>query len=437
MPDYTTTEESLNRFLTTISVELESLKRFTALYAPTLAPGFNAVDCLSPDENRLSAVIAMLLDPKGGHGQGAVFFKLFLSILTDGMHGNETVLENLQQIKNMNDEELQESRTEPGLEVTTTLIDDSQRRIDILLHFKSSVSNGFGLAIENKPWAIDQPRQIEAYDEYLTKRYSSMVENKIDYNFILIYLSGNGQPPGEDSVKADLRYKMEESGRFVIMSYSQLKEWCKLCAEKSQSPRLRYFIEDFAIFIRDKFEGGIPIMEEESVINSALKPENIGAAVAVGFAWPEIAHKLIEELASLSFKQSGFNPNEWELEPSDFDINTPNTGFSIKKKHWKKFFYRFAFLGKNATNFLYGIVSVDGENRCQDLSEVIVAMGNGDSSDWWPWSRSFNGSYCNWNGSDIPWVGIKKGSTVDEVVKVLKVLDQNATKTIDELETTK
>jgi len=315
MPYDTTTEESLNRFLTTITAELESLKRFKALYAPTLAPGFNAVDCLNPDENRLSAVIAMLIDPKGGHGQGAVFFKLFLSVLTESMRENDKFIDNLKQISNMNDAELQEARTEPGLEVATTLIADSQRRIDILLHFNTPEHNGFGLAIENKPWAIDQPRQIEAYCKYLTKRYSSKtaIENQLDsYNFLLIYLSGNGQPPGEDSVYGVCRTEMEKSGRFIIMTYSQLKDWCQRCAEKCQSSRLRYFLEDFALYIRDKFEGELPIMEEEVVIKNALKLENISAAVAVGISWPQIAHKLIEELADMSFRQSGLKPsNDW------------------------------------------------------------------------------------------------------------------------------
>ncbi len=209
MADYATTEESLNRFLAVIGTELESYNRFADLYAPQLASGFNSVDCLNPDENRLSAVIAMLLDPKGDHGQGAVFFRQFISILTEGIHKNEKVQENLKQISDLNDTELQKARTIPGLEVATTLIADSQRRIDILLHFSTEAPNGFGLAIENKPWAIDQPRQIEAYCKYLTRRYSSKTDS---YNYLLIYLSGNGQPPGEESVYDICRTEMVNSG---------------------------------------------------------------------------------------------------------------------------------------------------------------------------------------------------------------------------------
>ena len=43
------------------------------------APNFLALSLLSPDENRLSDIIAEMLDPQGAHGQGAAFLTLFAS----------------------------------------------------------------------------------------------------------------------------------------------------------------------------------------------------------------------------------------------------------------------------------------------------------------------------------------------------------------------
>jgi len=169
--------------------------------------------------------------------------------------------------------------------------------------------------------------------------------------------------------------------------------------------------------------------------------ENISAAVAVGISWPQIAHKLIEELADMSFRQSGLKPsNDWVMGKLDFDINDCGTGFFIKKKHWKKILYKFVFSGKNATGFFYGIVSVGGKEM-PELSEVLDnldknRLNKGERSDWWPWSLRFNDPYCNWNESDFPWVGIKKGNTVDVVSNALKELDQYATKAIDTIEST-
>src|SRR5437762_477168 len=41
------------------------------------APSFRVLSLLSPDENRLSDIIAELLDPHGSHGQGTAFLTLF------------------------------------------------------------------------------------------------------------------------------------------------------------------------------------------------------------------------------------------------------------------------------------------------------------------------------------------------------------------------
>lgn len=431
MSEHVTSEESLNRFLTTITAELGSLKKITALYAPKLAPGFNAVDCLYPDENRLSAVIAMLLDPNGGHGQGATFLKLFLDLLEETIQ----VQDNLKKISEMSEVKLQESCSKIGLEVPTTLIKDSQRRIDILLQFNTAVSNGFGLAIENKPWAIDQPKQIEAYDEYLTNRYSTD-------NYLLIYLSGNGQPPSEDSVNNETREKMESSGRFIITSYFQLKEWCQLCIEKCQAPRLRYFLEDFESYIRDKFEGGIPIMEEEVVIKNALKPENIGAVVAVGFAWPEIASKFISNLINLVFDQlcieGMIDKNKWETY-EDFVLTSKYSKFGIKQKIWKKYYYTLEFGEINARDFYFGIKkqSLEAPTLHSDVIDRIDKsnLGIGERSDWWPWVKNFDVPYLDWSKSDKPWVGIKEGGdTVKEIAEKLKMLVNICTEEINKLE---
>lgn len=72
-------QQALARLLTSVSAQLESYDNFMKMNAPQLAPDFNMISCLYPDENRLSNVIAMLLDPKGEHGQGDAFIQLFLN----------------------------------------------------------------------------------------------------------------------------------------------------------------------------------------------------------------------------------------------------------------------------------------------------------------------------------------------------------------------
>lgn len=439
MVENETFEESLNRFLTTITAELESLKKITALYAPVLAPGFNAVDCLNPNENRLSAVIAMLLDPNGGHGQGFMFLRQFVSVLIENVRENARISEKLIELLKM-------TCTGRELEVATTHISESQRRIDILLHFNTSSAKRFALAIENKPWTYDQKNQLNDYDIHLKKKFGK--------NYFQIYLSGNGTPPSEESLKPLKQKRLEMVGRFMIMSYSQLRIWCELCAEKCQAPRLRYFIEDFASYIRDKFEGGIPVMEEKVVIDNALKPQNIGAAVAVGFAWPEIAKRLFTKLVELVIKDSGINSNEWKLEMDikeldtdsygwkhkiDFDLLEKDSCFWIQKSKWKNYRYEFAFDFANARNFFFGISKCSEEVK--DIPNDILIkfkksglVGDGQSK-WWPCYQYFGDHYRDWSMSEKPWVGIKEGGdTVKEIAKRLKLLIDICTSDIDKLE---
>lgn len=46
-----------------------------------LSNSFNVFDLISPDENKLSDIIANLLDLNGTHGQGALFAKEFVKNL--------------------------------------------------------------------------------------------------------------------------------------------------------------------------------------------------------------------------------------------------------------------------------------------------------------------------------------------------------------------
>jgi hypothetical protein len=255
----------------------------------------------------------------------------------------------------------------------------------------------------------------------------------------LIYLSGNGEPPGEDSVTQTERQEMEGKGHFIVMSYVQLKEWCHQCAEKSKSTKVRLFLEDFALYIREKFEGGISMIKEQIVIESATKRENISAAVAIGYTWPQIAHSLINKLASLSMECVGLDSAEWD-KVIDFDINSNYSKFFIKKQKWKNFAFGFEFEQKGAVGFAYGIVNFDERsNSLPNSIEAIIKdidLGKGEkSTTLWPWWQYFIDPYRNWNESESPWLGIKKdGDTVKLVASKLGKLIEHASKEIDEQE---
>ena len=124
-------EIEIRTFLLQTADRLESHRHFLTSYSEELAPLFNVFDFILPDENRLSDIIAFLLDPKerGGqgdafHGQRDTFLKLFLKMV-----GLENRFDYSKPIN--------VHREEPT---------DECRRIDIVL----DQQDFFGLGIENK-----------------------------------------------------------------------------------------------------------------------------------------------------------------------------------------------------------------------------------------------------------------------------------------------
>ena len=97
-----------------------------------LAPDFNAFEIMFPSELSLSRIIGELLDPIGKHAQGSIFLDEFL-------------------IRFVPNSSRKQSRVEISLEHYT-----GNGQIDILVN----IDEKFGIAIENKPYAIDQDAQI-------------------------------------------------------------------------------------------------------------------------------------------------------------------------------------------------------------------------------------------------------------------------------------
>ncbi|MYK84036.1 MAG: hypothetical protein F4024_15980, partial [Gammaproteobacteria bacterium] len=110
-----------------------------------------------------SAIIAELLNPKGSHGQGPVFARLFAKRFK--IEIPEAEIDSLQ------------------VWAEKTVGDNS--RIDILM-----VAGDLCVVIENKIYAGDQPKQLERYHEHAAQWPCSKV----------IYLTLHGDGPSDDSL---------------------------------------------------------------------------------------------------------------------------------------------------------------------------------------------------------------------------------------------
>ena len=107
------------------------------------ATAFNVFNLIEPDENKLSDILADLLDPEGEHGQGDLFLRLLFKQLGLGSSANLT------------------KKATVHREASTHGIMKYRRRMDVF------VDAGALLAIENKVDAVDQQDQVKHYLEHL------------------------------------------------------------------------------------------------------------------------------------------------------------------------------------------------------------------------------------------------------------------------------
>ena len=230
--------QGLARFFNELTPRLEAAHTVERELDRQLARKFNAFDYLRPNEQQLSTLIAGLLDPKGKHGQGDIFLRGFLKLLA------KEGFDRLGDLRNGR--------------VDTEFPIKGRRRLDIVVR----IDNLLCLAIENKPWAGDQPDQIKDYLDGLQGRYDE---------FLLIYLSPQGDPPSEDSVKpADLQGEAGKSLR--IMPYRHrakgawdddfkrtgfgLADWLRKCRAHCDVDRLRWFLREAETYCETEFGGG-------------------------------------------------------------------------------------------------------------------------------------------------------------------------------------
>jgi hypothetical protein len=208
-------QPELEQFFTAVSHRVELQRRLDKQKATR----FNVFDLIEPDENKLSDVLARLLDPKGDHGQGDLFLRLLFKQL--GL-GSDTKLTKAVRVKR---------------EAPTHGILKYRRRMDVF------VEAGVLLAIENKVDSLEQKDQVKNYLEHL--RYCAKGSGK---QSILIYLTPNGRwPECRDLAQSE---ESEAGGSLRCWSYQvELLEWLEACCEKCEARKIRDFLSNFIAYI--------------------------------------------------------------------------------------------------------------------------------------------------------------------------------------------
>lgn len=197
-------------------MQVQQISKHSNKIAEITGENFNVFRTLNLESSEVrthSAFLAEFLNPKGSHGQGDIYLKLFINQL-----------------------ELTEFDTKSAtvdIEKHTDAISSDQTRggrVDILL----TDGNKNQIIIENKIYAGDQKYQLLRYHNY----------NK---EAALFYLTLHGNSPSELSTGKELH-----EGKYRLISYyTDILQWLEDCKKESVSlPMIRETINQYMNLIR-------------------------------------------------------------------------------------------------------------------------------------------------------------------------------------------
>lgn len=275
------------KFFAELSPRLEAARAIERELDRHLARRFNVFHYLSTIEVGLSRIIADLLNPEARHGQGTLFLRTLLDELTE-----------------IRDRPSLDTGFTKRISVVTERVITNNRRLDISVDIPGS-DGTYCIAIENKPYADDQPNQVRDYLCFLQQEYAG--------RFLLIYLSPMGQGPSEHSLPRGELRKWE--GRLAIMGYHgetdgidpeesaaedrfdgfrvgrSLAAWFSACRRRCEPDRLRWFLSEAEIFCRHQFGGHSMATDSETrTIKDYLfaNPEHLETAQSVWDVWLDV-----------------------------------------------------------------------------------------------------------------------------------------------------
>lgn len=193
----------------------------------TESPQYNIFSILNVrhyEEKLHTPFLVNLLNPKGSHGQGALFLDLFF----------ELVLKLKYRYDNIQSFRIKEEHNTKG-----------KGRIDIIMTFYNG-SERMAIVIENKIYGEDQPKQLERYYEYLVSQGLNDETGK------LYYLTPKKEPPKKNvSISFDLEEDLRERCVLHNIGYhKEIRPWLQYSLSKIKSPKVKFTIEQYLKIIQ-------------------------------------------------------------------------------------------------------------------------------------------------------------------------------------------
>lgn len=327
---------------------------------------------LSTSETRThSAFLAELFNPKGSHGQGSVFLKLFVEQL------------------GIKDFDFKSANVE--IEKFAGYIDADYReggRIDIVI----TDNNGQGIIIENKIYAGDQKNQL--------LRYQRFGKNKF-INHHLIYLTLFGYEPNPYSLGNELADNVDSLNEndFKRISYKEgIVNWLNTCKkEATHHPLLRETITQYINLLKELTGQTMDNQLSNEITERIIKggEESIKAIFEIHHSiYPSLVKTLNDTLLEKLPSWGKELAKKYELkEPlMEGSLGKDDGGIFFSKNNWSKVMIGFGF---ESGKFFYGICIAKSDIQVPpELQDSIQQrLGEASHTSAWPWWQWYSGSY--------------------------------------------
>ncbi len=321
---------------------------------------YNVFDVLGIRNQELShsSFLTELLNPDGSHGMQDAFLKAFIDTIARG--GSKPELDTAHA----------QVYTEYNIGETT---DTTGGRIDILITDRS----GHAIIIENKIWAADQPQQLQRYNKYASKTYSSD-------DYLLLYLTLDGKEPTDQSKGALTNYR-------CISYRNDIIGWLQQCAQLAfDKPRVRETINQYIDLLQQLTNQNT--MEQKQLIQLLTNKENFEQATAVEQRMPDVRKHIFQDI----FRKQVEEQLKKEDAPKVTIADCTSDGYSSYTISFRIEGWTQENLLKFTTDKGYMYYGVPRTMEINGICEKEIADGFHSTSWWivWKWMPE---KYQNWS----------------------------------------
>lgn len=355
---------------------------------------FNIIGKASDEVNIHTKFLANLLNPKGDHGCGTDFLKLFL-----------------EQVKvNIGKNNLTNTKVHYEYDIGPITEDyNNGGRLDILIE----ISKDFAIIIENKIYADDQEKQLLRYYNYAQK-YKK---------YIIFYLTLHGDEPSNNSTGENDKYWEEISYEEHIKTF--LESWLNDNDNKNKT-HIYPIIQQYTQLIDYLTDNYVSEGEEEDIRNLLLKENNIKLAFELQKQILPAKKEIFKKLFNTLKEKVKENNKQIIL---NIEMNEPNTD-TEQTRYWRIYIHRNSWnsmltfeLDSITFESKFGITLKYDKNTKTLQKKLRALKPNKNNHFWWIIWDHPSEDYAYWNADTFLDTDSLVNILVDKIKSYIPVLN--------------